>query len=409
MRRYLISHFREPVDIASSSLGEKQAIYGGGPNLKQGLRNVIARYHPQLIGVATTCLTETIGDDVPGLLREFEDEFRREGGADALPQLVRVSTPSYAGTHAEGFHATVRALVDQLAAGGDATGTVNLLPGAVSPADVRYLKEVLRDFGLEGTVLPDISESLDGPAQLDYEELPRGGTPLAQVRAMGCARATVEFGRTLSSSTAGTLLAERFGVPLHSLGLPVGLRESDRFFAALEEVSGRSTPREHALERGRLVDAYVDGHKITFGKRAVVYGEADLVVGLTSFLAEIGVRPVLCASGEKGGRLADAVNAVAGDLLPELPAVREGVDFFEIAEQAEALAPELLVGNSKGYHLARRWGIPLVRVGFPIHDRFGGHRTLHLGYRGAQFLYDRIANTLLEVKQEGSDVGYGYL
>jgi len=409
MRRYLISHFREPVDIASSSLGEKQAIYGGGPNLKQGLRNVIAKYHPRLIGVATTCLTETIGDDVPGLLREFEEEFRREGRADALPQLVRVSTPSYAGTHAEGFHATVRALVDQLAAGGDASGAVNLLPGAVSPADVRYLKEVLRDFGLEGTVLPDISESLDGPAQLDYEELPRGGTPLARIRAMGCARATLEYGRTLPPGTAGRLLAERFGVPLHSLGLPVGLRESDRFFAVLEAVSGRSTPREHALERGRLVDAYVDGHKITFGKRAVVYGEADLVVGLTAFLAEIGVRPVLCASGEKGGRLADAVNDVAGDLLPELPAVREGVDFFEIAEEAEALAPDLLVGSSKGYHLARRWQVPLVRVGFPIHDRFGGHRTLHLGYRGAQALYDRIANTLLEVKQEGSDVGYGYL
>ena len=30
MRRYIISHFREPMDIASSSLGEKHAIYGGG-------------------------------------------------------------------------------------------------------------------------------------------------------------------------------------------------------------------------------------------------------------------------------------------------------------------------------------------------------------------------------------------
>ena len=53
MRRYLISHFREPVDIASSSLGEKHAIYGGGPNLKQGLRNVIAKYGPKVVGVAT--------------------------------------------------------------------------------------------------------------------------------------------------------------------------------------------------------------------------------------------------------------------------------------------------------------------------------------------------------------------
>ena len=51
MRRYIISHFNEPIDIASSSLGEKQAIYGGGPNLKLGLQNVTSRRKP----VATMC------------------------------------------------------------------------------------------------------------------------------------------------------------------------------------------------------------------------------------------------------------------------------------------------------------------------------------------------------------------
>ncbi|MFW5837955.1 MAG: nitrogenase component 1, partial [Desulfovibrionaceae bacterium] len=63
MRRYVISHFREPVDIASSSLGEKHAVYGGGPNFKKGLLNVMQKYEPLVIGVASTCLTETIGDD----------------------------------------------------------------------------------------------------------------------------------------------------------------------------------------------------------------------------------------------------------------------------------------------------------------------------------------------------------
>jgi len=64
MRRYIISHYNEPIDIASSSLSEKHAVYGGGPNLKLGLTNVAAKYRPKLVGIATTCLTETIGDDV---------------------------------------------------------------------------------------------------------------------------------------------------------------------------------------------------------------------------------------------------------------------------------------------------------------------------------------------------------
>ncbi len=158
-----------------------------------------------------------------------------------------------------------------------------------------------------------------------------------------------------------------------------------------------------------MIDAYVDGHKYVFGKRAIVYGEQDLVVGLTAFLAEIGVRPVLVASGGKSRKFEETIAHVVDGLLPELPQVREGADFYTIAEEAQALEPDLIIGNSKGYHLAKRWGIPLIRVGFPIHDRFGGHRTQHLGYRGAQSLLDRIVNAVIEAKQEGSQIGYSYI
>jgi nitrogenase molybdenum-iron protein NifN len=112
MRRYIISHFNEPMDIASSSLGEKHAIYGGAANLKQGIQNVSSKFAPRMIGIATTCLTETIGDDVPMILKEY----RREAGEAATqPLLVTVSTPSYSGTHMQGFHAAVRAVVEQAA------------------------------------------------------------------------------------------------------------------------------------------------------------------------------------------------------------------------------------------------------------------------------------------------------
>ncbi len=55
--------------------------------------------------------------------------------------------------------------MEQLAQAGEPTEAVNLLPGFVSPADIRYLKEILEDFGLPGIILPDLSETLDGPAQ----------------------------------------------------------------------------------------------------------------------------------------------------------------------------------------------------------------------------------------------------
>ena len=406
MRRYVISHFREPVDIASSALGEKQAIYGGGPNLKKGILNVMKKYEPALVGIATTCLTETIGDDVPRALSEFHKEF---GDLD-LPETVYVNTPSYSGTHMDGWHGAVRSLVEQLCVEKTPdNGRVNILPNMVSCEDVRHLYDICRDFGLDATILPDISETLDGPALEDYVKIPSGGTPISQIKEMSGSLATIEFGRCLPPQTGGTSLEDRFGVPDHRIGLPIGLRESDRFFEALEQVSGRAMPRRYELERGRLVDAYVDGHKYIFGKRAVVYGEEDLVVALTAFLSEIGVDVILAGTGARRKGLSEAIARVTDGVARIAPEVREGVDFHDIAAEAETLAPDLLVGHSKGYKYAKAWNVPLIRVGFPIHDRFGGQRTLHLGYKGALSLFDRVVNAVIEKKQADSPIGYGYI
>jgi nitrogenase molybdenum-iron protein NifN len=406
MRRYIISHTREPVDIASSSLGEKEAVYGGGANLKEALRNVTKKYSPELIGVATTCLTETIGDDV----RAIVGEYLRETPCEKT-KVVRVSTPSYQGNHVEGFHAAVLALTDALAVeGGEKIpAQVNLFPGFLSPADIRHLAELLRTFGLDPIILPDYSETLDGPAVAEYKALTPGGTPVERIAAMGRSAFSIEFGRSLSEATPAELLKNRFGVPFFRLGTPVGLRENDALIEALTLISGRPAPENIAKERGRLVDAYVDGHKYLSGGRAAVFGDEDLTVGLVSFLSEIGVQPVLCATGAEGRRFEEAIGKVTKDLLLEPVKIASGVDFDEIALLAGELAPDFLVGSSKGYQIARKLDVPLVRAGFPIHDRFGGQRTLHVGYSGALGFYDRIVNTLLEREQQNNVVGYSYL
>lgn len=408
MRRYIISHYNEPIDIASSSLSEKHAVYGGGPNLKLGLTNVARKYKPQLIGIATTCLTETIGDDVPMYLRQYAEDTK---GSAGLPSFVNVSTPSYAGTHMEGFHAAIREVILQLT---EQSATkeehVNLLPGFVSSADYRLLHAIMKDFGLNCTILPDLSETMDGPALLEYEKIQQGGTPLSAIKSMGSARATIEFGPTLGKTiSGGEALADRFTVPLHRIGMPIGIRETDIFFQILETLAGTPIPKKYANERGRLVDAYVDGHKYVSGKRAIIYGEEDMLVGLSSFLTEIGIVPVLCATGGTSGNLATAISQVTADTLLEQPQVFEGMDFFEIAELAETLQPDLIVGHSKGYQLTKKLNIPLIRVGFPIHDRIGGQRILHLGYAGAQQLFDTVTNALIEKKQNDSPVGYFYM
>jgi nitrogenase molybdenum-iron protein NifN len=410
MRRYIISHFREPMDIATSGFSEATTIFGGGANLRQGLDNVTSQYHPTLIGIATTCLTETIGEDVRGLLYEY---LEKRVGAEK-PVLVHVSTPSYTGTHVDGFHDAVRAVVEQLSEAGASAydgESVNLFPGMVSAEDLRFVKEVAADFGMPATVFPDYSDTLDGESMEKYNKIPEGGTTIAALRATPSAKASIEFGRTLrAKTTAASFLQERYKVPATRIGLPIGVQETDAFFAAMELVTGKQTPEKYRRERGRLVDAYVDGHKYLFGKRAIVFGDEDMVVGLAAFLAETGVVPVLCASGGKSGALASSIAEVTSHVREEIT-VRDGVDFMTMGEEVEwkEMKPDFVIGSSKGAKLARELGVPLIRVGFPIHDRIGGQRILHLGYKGAQQLFDLTVNTLLEVKQDSSSIGYSYL
>lgn len=404
IRRYMISHFKEPLDIASSNFGETAAIFGGMENLREGLANVIRQYSPKLIGIATTCLAETIGDDVVSHLRQIVADSKMP-----LPELVHVSTPSYTGTHAEGYLATVRALVHALAKPCEKHNGINVFPGMISPADLRYLKELFSAYGLEATFLPDYSSTLDGPVWEKHQSIPPGGTPIEAIRRMAGARATIEFGSTWDRSrTPGALLESRFGVPRYDLPMPIGVTLTDQLVDVLNALSGRSLPDLHDEERGRLIDSYIDAHKHVFGCRALVYGEQELVVGLASLLAEIGMVPAICASGGKTGRFEKQLMNLEPTFLDDVTAL-EGVDFLEIEGAAEDRRIDLAVGASKGYGLARRLHIPLVRAGFPIHDRIDGPRLLHLGYRGAQQLFDRIANALIGVAQDVSPVGYSYM
>ncbi len=406
IRRYLISHFNEPVDIASSNFTEETAVFGGGANLKLAMDNIIAQYRPDLIGVATTCLSETIGDDVPLILRDYV----RNNSDGNIPAIVSVSTPSYSGTHMDGFHGAVRATVDALAEKKNTGMHINIFPGMLSPADYRHLKEIFCDFGVDYHMLPDYSETLDGALWSEYQKIQKGGTPIKEIIAMGNALASIEMGRILSETkSAGKVLAHKFEVPCYNPGLPVGIKETDAFFDAVSTITGKPMPRKYIHERDRLIDAYADGHKYIFEARAAIYGEEDLVVGLASFLSEIGVIPVLCASGGKSGHLRNKLCQVIDDFDAKEIRVMDGVDFVEIGDTAKKMSPDFLIGNSKGYKIAREMNKPLIRIGFPIHDRMGGARIVHIGYRGAQQLFDIVSNTMIASKQDASPVGYTYM
>ncbi len=397
IRRYLISHFREPMDVASTSFSESTTVFGGKSNLTEAIANLASQYRPEVIGVCTTCLAETIGEDTPGMLRDIA----RDASA---PKTLFVATPSFKGCQHRGFHDTVAAVLAQTAQGGDRLRQINLLAGPVSPADLRHLREVVDQLGLPTILFPDYSDTLDGPSLAEYTPIPAGGVGLEQLARAGRSACTIQLGAVLDPGP-GQVLLDRCQVPLKRLGLPIGIGATDAVFDALAEEAGTPLPDRLLAERGRLIDAYVDGHKYFAQKRVAVVGDPDLAAALCGFCAEIGLAPALVATGAAtGGRLSAALTGL-GIKGAE---VLDDTDHDLIAGRLAALKPDLILGPSKSYPSARALGIPLVRVGFPIHDRIGAGRVLHLGYRGTQRLFDEIANTLLAHNQDTSEIGYAY-
>ncbi|MFA5332296.1 MAG: nitrogenase component 1 [Methanoregula sp.] len=393
MRLANVEHFNEPVDIASSSLNEKQTIHGGEANLKKAMDNVLRVYQPKVLGILTTCLAETMGEDIDRIVASYVAE-KKITGIDIIP----VPTPSYSGTHTEGFWAAARGIVAYYARSTGSHRRINVIVPNISPADIREIKRILDLMEIEYTLLPDFSMTLDRPFGGKYQKIPTGGTPTDRIVEMPGAPVTIQFGTTCPDNLSpGLFLQQEYNVPLVNLPLPIGLANVDLFIGTLAKISGKSVPGELALERGWLLDGMADSHKYNADGRPVVYGEPELVYAFTSACAENGAMPVVIASGSKNSRLAEQLEPLIRT-ADETPVLLDEADFAAIEAAALGAQANIALGHSGGKMLTERQNIPIVRMGYPIHDRIGGQRILSAGYRGTLLFLDRFTNTLLEHK-----------
>ena len=273
IRRHMATHYNEPIDIASSSLTEEGTVYGGENNLIKGLENLIKLYNPEVIGIATTCLAETIGEDVDRLSKIFYEKH-----PESKVKLIPIKSPGYGGTQYGGYFTALRAVVENVEMETKHNEKINIVTGPISSADTRELKEILNDFEIDYILLPDISENLDGGHSKKYNRLPSSGTTIEEIKYMGGAKATIELSTFIKEEySVGSYLEEAFGVKNYRINIPRGLRDTDKFLKVLSEISGKSIPEKYKKQRGRYLDAMIDSHKYNAEARIAIFGEPDFV------------------------------------------------------------------------------------------------------------------------------------
>jgi len=388
-RMHLTRHFREQVLASSSSFTEGASVFGGASNLKTSIKNIFKIYNPDVIAIHTTCLSETIGDDVSTIIKQSE-----------IPEgkvVIHTNTPSYVGSHITGFSNMCKSMVSYLAQADGETKKeqVNVIPGFTNPGDMREIRRIVSALGIKLIMFPDTSGVLDAPLTNKYQMYPDGGATVAEIRDSGNSELTIALG-SFASNAAADLLQEKCGVTGIPLKLPIGLKATDDFIMALKDWFGVEIPKDLAVERGQVIDTLIDTHFHYQGKSVAIFGDPDHVIAMTEFAITMGLVPKYVLTGTPGKEFETIVQKMLDEAGITGSKVKAEGDLFELHEWIREEKVDLLIGTSYGKYIARKEDIPLVRFGFPILDRAVHPLMPVVGYRGCLRLIEQISDALLE-------------
>ena len=391
-RSTLTRHYKEPVSAATSSFTEGASVFGGQANLLQAIDNIFNVYEPEVIAVHTTCLSETIGDD----LKQIKKKAEAEGKIPKGKTVIGANTPSYIGSHVTGFSTMVKSMAMLAEPRGKKNGAVNIIPGWVEPCDMEEIKRLVNLIGVKATLFPDTSGVLNGPLSGEYKMFPEGGTTVAQLKTTGDAIGTLALGEWCSAEAA-RWLDTNCKVPCRVLDMPCGLAATDRFIDALRTVAGASVPDEIAHERGQLVDMISDMHQYLYHRKVALVGDPDQLIAMTEFLVSMDMLPVHIVTGTPGKKFEQRIRELTAELPGEVN-VKAAGDMFLLHQWIKNEPVDLIIGNTYCKYIARDEDLPLVRWGFPILDRQGHQYFPTVGYKGGLRLLEKILGVLLDRK-----------
>ncbi|MFC3320502.1 nitrogenase iron-molybdenum cofactor biosynthesis protein NifN [Mesorhizobium cantuariense] len=375
----LVRHFKEAIPLQTTAMDEVTTILGGADNLEEAILNIKARTKPKLIGVCTTALVETRGEDTAGDVADI-----RLKRAQDLPgtEIVLANTPDFEGAIEEGWAKAVSAMIERLTRPGEQvrqSKKIAILPGwNLTVADIEHLRDMIENFGLEPVILPDVSGSLDGTVPERWVTTTYGGTSVEGIRELGTAQYCIAIGEHMRRSAE--VLRKVTGVPYVLFQSLTGLKSTDRFVSLLSAISGEHVPAGVRRRRAQLQDALLDGHFHFGGKKIAIAAEPDQLYQLATFFIGMGCE------------IAAAVTTTdMSKILEKVPA--QSVQIGDLGDlETLGASADLLVTHSHGRQAAERLGIPLMRVGFPVFDRLGSQHKPTILYQGTRDLVFEVAN-----------------
>jgi Fe-only nitrogenase, beta subunit len=405
VRLLFSQHFKESFEIASSSVHEDGAVFGALNRVEEAVDVLLMRYpNVKVIPIISTCSTEVIGDDIDGVVRKLNAGLLKDKYPGREVYLIPIHTPSFVGSMVSGYDVALRDFVSYFAKQTEPNNKINLITGWVNPGDVKALKHILNLMEIDATVLFEI-ENFDAPLMPFGNAVAHGDTTVEDLRGTANAIGTIALNR-YEGAKAANYLEDEFGVPAIIGPTPIGIRNTDTFIKNLSKMTGKPIPESLVRERGIAIDALTDlVHMFFADKKVAIYGNPDLVIGLAEFCLDLEMKPLLLLLGDDNtGYASDSrILALQNNVDYKMEIVMNA-DLWELEDRIKnkGLELDLILGHSKGRFISVDYKIPMFRVGFPVYDRAGMYRHPVVGYEGAIWLAEQMANTIfndMEVKK----------
>lgn len=348
--------------IIVTNLDQKSVVFGGEQKMRESVKKAVERYNPKLIFVYASCASGIIGDDIDAIASDLQSEY---------PDVYIIPI------HCEGFKSKV------CASGFDAAfisinkyilrgkkiprkeNLVNLFaPTTVSYADQKEMERMLNLLGAEVNYIPFYS-SLEKIKQI----------PAAVASTSICKVFADEFMKTLE---------EEYGIPYSHTVMPIGIRNTDKWYRGIASVLGKEKEVEEiiAREHERIEPLVAKLRERLQGKRVFICGGTGRSFAAAALIDDFGMELVGLETptyDEDAQVDIEYLNGIHKDFVVDIANMQP----FEQVNLVKKLKPDAFIGVPDW---AAKLGIPTTHV-------LDGKRPT-MGYDGLLFLGNKIADQL---------------
>lgn len=370
---FFTRHFNDPIAVQTTAVNDITAVIDGGDySISESIKNITKKVKPDLVGLFTTGLTETKGDDIKGASLLLQEQ----------QTIAYVNTPDFEGSIESGFAKSIEAIIEQLVTSTkdiDSSKALIIPNVNLKPIEVEKIKDTISLFGYEVLALPDLSDSLDGHLGLKQGALTSGGISLAEVKELANSSLVISIGSSVQK--AGVKMKEKNEninlLHFDSLG---GLETSDEFFKELCKLKEISSPHPSIVRwRKRLQDALLDTHFAIGSSSVVLALEPDQCISIANTIIEAGANIKAIVTTHKN------------DLLEKIECEHLLVGDFEDVEEYLQQS-DILISNFHGERYTIQHKKALMLRGFPDYEGIGNQLKNDVLYEGSAYLLFELAN-----------------